>query len=196
MLHELLELDKEIFLFLNSFHTPWLDPVMLFITETYAWLPLYIFLLYVIFRDLGIEGWIALVGITLTIVLADQVTSSIMKPYFARLRPSQDPALEGLIHIVNGYKGGKYGFASGHAANTFGAATFLYLILGKKHRWALLLFLWAAVVTYSRIYLGVHYPGDIMAGGMVGVLAGAASYGIFRLIRSRVQQRKHSRGLQ
>ena len=94
-----------------------------------------------------------------------------MKPYFARLRPSREPTLEGLIHLVEGYKGGQFGFASSHAANTFGLATFFYLAFGKTKRWVVWLFVWAAFMTYTRIYLGVHYPGDILVGSIVGVVS-------------------------
>ena len=190
MIDYLMSLDREFFLYLNGFHTPWLDPVMLFISNTLAWLPLYVFLLYLIIKDYGNDTWFVLSGIVLTIILADQVTSTFMKPYFGRLRPSQDPTLETLIHLVNGYKGGKFGFASSHAANTFGTATFLFLLFGKKRKWIPVLFLWAAIVTYSRIYLGVHYPGDILVGSLVGMLAGVAGFKFFQWLKKLSDKRK------
>jgi undecaprenyl-diphosphatase len=95
-----------------------------------------------------------------------------MKPVFARFRPSQEPTLEGLVHLVNGYKGGLYGFASSHAANTFGIAFFVWLTLRAHYRWIILIFAWAAFMTYTRIYLGVHYPGDIIVGAVVGFGSG------------------------
>jgi undecaprenyl-diphosphatase len=192
MMEYLLELDKEIFLALNGFHTPWLDPVMLLITETLVWLPLYLFLIYLIFKIYKQDGWMVLMGIVITIVLADQITSSFMKPYFARLRPSREPSLESFIHLVNGYKGGKFGFASSHAANTFGAATFFFLLFGKRFRWIWILFVWASVVTYSRIYLGVHYPGDIMVGAIVGALAGLTGFKFFQWIKKMSDKRKQN----
>ncbi|MBT1700678.1 phosphatase PAP2 family protein [Fulvivirgaceae bacterium PWU4] len=190
MIDQLLELDREIFLYLNGFHTPWLDPIMLFITETLSWLPLHLFLLYLIFKDHQKKGWLVLIGLVLTIVLADQVTSTLMKPYFARFRPSHEPALQSLVHIVNGYKGGKFGFASSHAANTFGVANFLFLLFGKTRKWIVMLFLWAALVTYSRIYLGVHYPGDILVGALVGMLSAMASFWFYRWLKKIYDNRK------
>jgi undecaprenyl-diphosphatase len=190
MIDYLLEIDREIFLYLNGLHAPWLDPVMLFISEKLVWIPLYIYLVYLIFKDYSKAGWLALIGITLTITLADQVASTLMKPFFARLRPSHEPSLQSLVHIVDGYKGKSFGFASSHAANTFGIATFLFLLLGKKRKWIALLFFWAAVVTYSRIYLGVHYPGDILVGGLIGMIAAVAGFKFFQWLKRYSDKRK------
>jgi undecaprenyl-diphosphatase len=176
MIDQLIEFDKDVLQWMNGFHSPWLDPVMLVLTETITWLPLYIFMLYIVIKDYKQKSWIVLLGLAITILFADQVTASIMKPYFARLRPSQDPTLEGLIHLVNGYKGGKFGFASSHAANTFGSATFFFLLLHKQKRWVVWLFVWAALMTYTRIYLGVHFPGDVLVGGIIGVGCGWLGY--------------------
>jgi len=177
----LIELDKELLIYLNSFHVSWLDQFMLYITQTFVWLPLYIILLYIIIIDYKKDFWIVLIGITVTILLTDGITSGIMKPYFERLRPSREPSLEGLIHLVldhtgKVYKGGMYGFASSHAANTLGTATFFMLVFRqtRKHMW--LLFVWAVGMTYTRIYLGVHYPGDILVGGTIGVICGWFGY--------------------
>jgi undecaprenyl-diphosphatase len=185
MMDFVLELDKELFLFFNNLHTYWLDPIMLWITKTIFWLPLHAFLLFCIIKHYKKDSWIILIGIAITILLADQFTSSFMKPFFMRLRPSRDPALEGLVHIVNGYKGGKYGFASSHAADTFGTALFVWLNLKEYYRWIGLLFGWALLVTYSRIYLGVHYPGDILVGALVGLLV---AWGVFKLQKKVLKQ--------
>jgi undecaprenyl-diphosphatase len=194
-MEKLIELDKKVFLYFNSIHSPWLDPVMYFLSQTLAWLPLYILLLFLVFRTYKKDAWIILLGVGLTILLADQITTSIMKPYFARLRPSQDPSLAGMVLLVKGfngelYKGGLYGFASSHAANTFGTATFFFLIFRQTRKWMGLLFLWAALMTYTRIYLGVHYPGDIIVGGIIGVLAGIAGYRLSGWITRKVESRK------
>jgi undecaprenyl-diphosphatase len=170
-MENLLELDKEWLLVLNGFHTPVMDTVMFWATKTELWIPLYVFLIILIIRYYKRDSWIILIGVAIGILLADQTTSHFMKPFFARLRPSQDPELAGLVHLVNGYTGGLYGFASSHASNTFATAVFCWSVLRFRHKWIWLLFLWATLMTYSRIYLGVHYPGDIIVGILVGVLA-------------------------
>jgi len=171
-MYELLELDKKILLWLNGFHTPGIDSVMILMTKTIFWLPLYLVLTYFLFKRFKVEGWFILGAAGLSILLADQITSGFMKPFFARLRPSHEPSLEGMIHLVNEYKGGLYGFASSHAANTFAIAFLIWRVFKDGSKWAALIFLWAFVMSYTRIYLGVHYPGDIFFGALVGILSG------------------------
>ena len=179
MMEQLAELDKDLFFFLNGLHTSWLDPVMYYISQTLTWLPVYLLLLWVLIKNYGWRTLLWLVGLALAITIADQVTSGLMKPFFERFRPSRDPAFaEGLVHVVNGYRGGKFGFASSHAANAFAVATFLYLLLRNKVRYTGYFFIMAALIAYSRIYLGVHYPADILAGGAIGAVAGSLCYRI------------------
>ncbi len=198
LLHEIMEVDRRLLVWLNGFHADWLDPVMYYVTQTIFWIPLYLFLLYLIIRDFKKEWWVPLIGIGLTILIADQVTATLMKPFFARLRPSQEPSLQGIVHLVrdhNGeiYTGGLYGFASSHAANTFGTATFFTLLFRSRHPWIKWLFLWAAVMTYTRIYLGAHYPGDILVGGIVGVTGAFLGYKAFAWIKVKIDQASASR---
>ncbi len=190
IIDQLTSIDKEVFLVLNGLHTSWLDPVMYMATDTVYWVPFYLFLLYFIVKEYKIMSLLVLAGVALTILLSDQITTSVMKPFFARLRPSHEPSLEGLVHLVNNYKGGMYGFASSHAANTFGTAAFLYLLLKKSKPLMGWLFLWAALVSYTRIYLGVHYPADIVVGGIVGILCGWISFKLFELVRAEIEKRK------
>lgn len=185
MLQTIKEWDREVFLFFNGMHTPWLDPVMFWGTKTWIWIPLFLFLLFFTFKKFRKEWWVVIIGIAITILIADQVTSSLMKPYFARLRPSREPTLEHLIYLVDGYTGGTYGFASSHAANTFGTAMFFWLVFRKETKWVGLLFLWAGFMTYTRLYLGVHYPGDILAGMMVGVGGACIGYWVTRKLLNR-----------
>lgn len=185
-MESLLELDEELLLFLNGLHADWLDPIMFWLTKTIVWLPLYLFLLYLSIKEYKRQTWVVLVGIGLTILLCDQITSGLMKPYFERLRPSREPSLEGLIHLVNGYTGGKYGFASGHAANTFGTSVFFFLVFRNKYTWIQWIFVWATLMTYTRIYLGVHYPGDILVGATIGCLMGWIGYRVYSFLYRKI----------
>jgi undecaprenyl-diphosphatase len=177
--------DEKAFLWLNSFHLEVLDPIVLQLTQTITWIPLYVLLLYLIYRiDPKNTLWI-LGGVMLTILLADQVSSGLMKPYFERLRPCHDSRWEGMMHVY-GRCGGLYGFVSSHAANTFGLATFLTLKLGKKQKAIAWLFLYALLVSYTRIYLGVHYPLAVCFGALVGVLAAIFSWLCVVVVRRKI----------
>jgi undecaprenyl-diphosphatase len=189
-MEKLLELDRDIFLALNSgFRHPFLDQLMMFLSTTAAWIPLYLFLLYLLARNYKKETWLILMAVALTILLADQITSSIMKPFFERLRPSHEPSLAEQIFIVNKYRGGKFGFASSHAANTFGIATLMWLFLRNHRPWISILFFWALFVGYTRIYLGVHYPGDILAGFVIGFVCAWASYFLVGIVTKLLDKR-------
>ena len=166
-------IDTQLFLWLNGLHADWLDTVMVAITAMWPWIPIYILLLFMVFKQYGKRGWWILLAVGLVILCSDQLSAHVCKPLFHRLRPCYNPDLEGLVHLPKGLAGGKYGFVSSHAANTFAVATFLTAVLRKSYRhvgwW---LFGWALVSSYSRIYIGVPYPGDILAGAALGILIG------------------------
>jgi undecaprenyl-diphosphatase len=171
----MLEFDTDIFLILNGLHLDWLDLPMWYISETKTWIPFYLFIIILIIRQLKQKSWLVILAIILVVALADSFTSRVMKPYFARPRPSHEAKLQKEIHLLkddngNIYRGGQFGFASSHAANTFGLAMILFLLFRHRCRYTYLLFLWAFFVSYSRIYLGVHYPLDIIIGALVGIL--------------------------
>jgi undecaprenyl-diphosphatase len=197
LLHQLMDWDRRLLVWLNGFHADWLDPVMYYTSQTLFWLPLYVLLIWLMAKDFKKEWWIPFIGIGITILLADQITASLMKPFFARLRPSQEPSLAGIVHLVrdyNGeiYTGGLYGFASSHAANTFATATYFTLLFRSKHRRITWLFLWAAAMTYTRIYLGAHYPGDIIVGSLVGVASGMTGFKVYQWIRKKREASLHT----
>jgi undecaprenyl-diphosphatase len=175
MIEKIIELDEQLFLFLNGLHTDTLDPIMSGISEKYTWIPFYAILLAIIIWKFKYKAVYILLGVGFVILLADQFTSTFMKPFFERFRPCHDPDLAGMVYLVEGC-GGKFGFASSHAANTFGLATYIYLIFHKIYRHIGWLFLWALIVSYSRIYLGAHYPLDILVGAVIGILMGWLIY--------------------
>ena len=167
MIETLKQMDIEAFLWLNGWHSAFWDAVMYAITYRLTWFPFYGLLIYWLARRYRWKAVWRVLALILIIVLADQTASGMFKPYFARLRPCHEPALQALVHTVGGC-GGSYGFVSSHAANTFGLATALWLLLRREVKWARYVFVWAALVTYSRIYVGVHYPLDLIGGGLVG----------------------------
>lgn len=171
MIEQLLAADEALFLWLNGFHNEFWDLIMVFFTKKNTWLPLYLFTIAFLFWKFGWKKGGLIVFATLVAVgLANTLTSEIMKPFFGRLRPCKEDSLNGLIHLPHTC-GGKYSFASSHASNTFAFAGMMFFALGKELKTSTIILLaWAAVVSYSRIYVGVHYPLDIVVGGLLGYM--------------------------
>jgi undecaprenyl-diphosphatase len=184
-MENLQETDKNILLWFNQFHFPWLDGAMFWLTKTVVWTPLFLFLIYLFYKAYKKNIWLPLLGVGFALLLTDRITSGFMKPYFARLRPSHEPNLESVLHIVDGYRGGLYGFASSHAANTMGIVFFIWLLLHKKYPKVFWLFVWSFFMGYTRIYLGVHYPGDVVVGFIVGLLSAFISFSFLKYIAKR-----------
>lgn len=181
------QLDKAIFLFLNGLYSDTSDEIWLLITNIPTWIPLYV-LIFVLFIKVYKKDSIYLViALLLVVLVCDQFTSGFMKPFFERPRPCHDALIGHLVHVA-GKCGGQFGFASGHSSNSFGIAMFVWLVFKSSWKWTWLMFLWAAVVAYSRIAVGVHYPGDILAGGLLGVLFGYLVFYFTTSIYYRINQ--------
>lgn len=197
MLEQLVHIDTEILLAINGWHAPWADTLMWIVSAKTTWIPLYLLLI-------GLLVWryrqpaptpikwlqkvpacvVMIVVIGLAVGAADFIASGILKDWVARPRPSRVPELEGVLHLVNGYKSGQYGFVSSHAANTMAVALLFSLIWRNKIA-TVGLVLWVAANCYSRMYLGVHYPTDILGGLIVGSLVAVGGYwllGRYRLV--------------
>ena len=171
-MESLIELDKALFVFLNALGSESFDSFWLLVTDKKSSIPLYVLLIFYIYKKLSFKDFLKyLVFIVILIFLSDQ-TSGFFKDYFQRLRPCHDQEINSFIRIVKVGCGGLYGYFSAHAANTFGLATFFYFTLNRYSKNFKYLFLWAIIVSYSRIYIGVHFPIDIIFGAFVGFLLG------------------------
>ena len=181
-------LDQQLSLFLNSFNSPFRDTVMHAISGKVIWVPLYLAILIFLGIKYKRKFLIILLFIILAVTLADQA-SVLLKNIVQRLRPCHEPSLVGLVHLVNGECGGKFGFVSSHAANSFNVALISLLFI-KKRWYTISIILWATVVGYSRIYLGVHYPGDVICGSLLGALIGWSIYRLYVLTDNKILQHR------
>lgn len=185
MLQEIARLDRELFIFLNSLHHPFLDPVMQAVSSKYFWVPFYLAIIGWVIYHFRRKAFLLLPMLVVNIALADSISSRFFKPFFGRLRPCHDFNLYGLIRFIDGC-GGKFGFLSSHAANSFALASIMYLLLHPRlKRYRILFFAWAFLVSYSRIYLGVHYPADVLLGGLLGVVLGWLTYRAYKYFEDR-----------
>jgi undecaprenyl-diphosphatase len=183
-------IDQELFLFLNGLHNSFFDFVMYWVSDKFIWIPMYAWFIYLIIKKYKWQSILILILVALMITMSDQITV-FFKNYFERPRPCHDEHIGHLVHTVKNACGGPYGFMSGHAASSFSLAVFLIPIIGTRFRYfKLFLILWAIVVAYSRVYLGVHYPADIICGAILGILLGFLFSKLFFILKGKLFQEK------
>ena len=177
----LTDLDHRLLLAINHAHTAKLDRLMIFASDRYVWFPAYAVLILWLIDIFRRRAWQLLLLLVGAVALADSITSKLFKPFFARLRPCHAPGLLGQLHLPDGC-GGQFGFLSSHAANSFALAIFLLLVLPSQRFRALQItaFLWAGILSYSRIYLAAHYPSDVLGGAVIGAGLGWGTAWVFR----------------
>ncbi|MDR1055639.1 MAG: phosphatase PAP2 family protein [Prevotellaceae bacterium] len=220
------EWDKQLFITLNDLHASWLDPIMVGFSAHWLWLPLYLTIAFFMIRKKGRIGLLALLFVILTFALTDQLSVHLFKNVFQRLRPCHEADIQAIMHQLEGC-GGRYGFISNHAANTFGLAIFtalffnskkyganvigfslfvllffkryrfalfasivVFLLLMRKRWYGIAIFIWAALVSYSRIYVGKHYPLDIICGVAFGTLVGFLVFKLHQFIVPKLKLEK------
>lgn len=190
MLEALKSIDTHLFLAINGAHSTFFDFIMYWASQRLIWIPLYVLFAYLLAKHYGKRAWILIILAGLLIVLSDLTSVHLFKNVFLRLRPCHEPSIAGMVHLVNDRCGGQYGFISSHAVNSFALATYLSLLLGKKIKYfTLLIMIWALLLSYSRVYLGVHYPGDVIVGGIWGAGLGAAIFLVADYIFKRLSGR-------
>jgi len=183
---KIIEIDKQLLLFLNSFHNSYFDTFMYTFSKVAVWIPFYLSVVFILFKNQGKKAFWMLLMLILGVVLADQI-SGFMKDGFQRFRPSHDPAIQNFVHIVNNSRAGLYGFVSSHAANTVGFAVLSSLFI--RHRTYTFISLgWAIITSYSRIYLGLHFPLDILGGALTGLFIALFLYFIYTKYISKKEQ--------
>jgi len=173
-MHKIIQLDKSLFRLINGqWHNSFFDALMPWLRIDKVWIPFYLFLLVFALVNYKKNGWIWIIGIALVPSITDFISSTLIKHNVYRLRPYLDPEITQYVRLMTGSRPANSSFTSSHAANHFGLATFLYLTLRKQFgKPTLLLFVWAFGIAYAQVYVGVHFPIDVICGGLIGFLIG------------------------
>jgi undecaprenyl-diphosphatase len=180
MYEALVSFDRNLFLALNSSLGPSFDTFMVWVADRFIWIPLYALLAFMLVRKFGFQSLYMILFAGLMITISDQ-GSVLLKNTFLRERPCHDDTISLMVHTVGGHCGGQYGFVSSHASNTMALFTYLLLMLRNTNRLLTAgLALWVVLIGYCRIYLGVHFPADIIGGWLMGIFSAFLTYGIYR----------------
>jgi undecaprenyl-diphosphatase len=185
LIESLKSIDNAVLLWINSRHSDTLDTVMWNASAKYTWIPLYMVFAYFIIIKYKKASWLPIVLVVLSIVITDQTSNHLIKDMVMRYRPSHNLMLQSQLHFVNYYTGGQYGFVSSHAANTTVFALFMILLF-RNWLVGISLTCWVALVCYSRIYLGVHYPSDILGGMILGLIVGSIMFWLYKMVNNRL----------
>ena len=185
ILDTIIEQDKELFIYLNSLGTETWDGFWMFVTNQFNWIPLFLFMFFLIFKAYGWKkGLLLVVTVALLVAFSDQFVN-LMKHYFERLRPNNDPSINKIIRILKTPH--SFSFVSGHATTSFAVTTFMIATLKKQYKYPFLLLFWPFLFAYSRIYVGVHFPIDIFTGMLIGIIIGFVFYKISVIFLRKIQ---------
>ena len=191
LLSMLKAMDTMVFLTVNSHHNAYFDSVMWLVSGKLIWVPMYVSLFFVLLKNYSYKVVFAiLLAIGVVILFTDSFTAQVIRPWVCRLRPSNlDNPMSSMVHIVDGYRGGTYGFPSNHASNTWGLAFFITFLF-RRYKLTFFFFLWALLVCYSRMYLGVHYFGDLLIGGLLALAGASTVFYVFRKVSGDTRLQK------
>ena len=191
LLSMLKAMDTMVFLTVNSHHNAYFDSVMWLVSGKLIWVPMYVSLFFVLLKNYSYKVVFAiLLAIGVVILFTDSFTAQVIRPWVCRLRPSNlDNPMSSMVHVVDGYRGGAYGFPSNHASNTWGLAFFITFLF-RRYKLTFFFFLWALLVCYSRMYLGVHYFGDLLIGGLLALAGASTVFYVFRKVSGDTRLQK------
>jgi undecaprenyl-diphosphatase len=184
-MEKIIYFDKQLLVYLNSLGSTTYDPFWLFITKQSSWTPFFLVLLYFVYKKLGTKQSAILLLFIAVLLTANNEITELFKAHFQRLRPCNDLAIKDIIRNIK--PSDTFSFFSGHSSNTMAVFVFLYLIFKKQYRYFGFLILWPFIFAYSRIYLGLHFPTDILAGYTCGLIMGTLWFGLYRFLKTKYQ---------